>query len=55
LSRQKRLLIIIGSLDSILNARPPKDLEYVNQKPALQKYLSLLKKDWIVKNIEQIF
>jgi len=55
LSRQKRLLIIIGSLDSILNARPPKDLEYANQKPALQKYLSLLKKDWIVKNVEQIF
>lgn len=55
LSRQKKLLIIIGNLDSILSAKPPKDLENSNQKPALQKYLSELKKDWIVKNVEQIF
>ncbi len=55
LSRQKKLLIIVGNLDSILNAKPPKDLENTNQKPALQKYLSELKKDWIVKNVEQIF
>lgn len=55
LSRQKKLLIIVGNLDSILSARPPKDLENTNQKPALQKYLSELKKDWIVKNVEQIF
>ncbi len=55
LSRQKKLLIIVGNLDSILSANPPKDLENTNQKPALQKYLSELKKDWIVKNVEQIF
>ena len=55
LSRQKKLLIIVGNLDSILSAKPPKDLENTNQKPALQKYLNELKKDWIVKKIEQIF
>jgi superfamily I DNA and/or RNA helicase len=55
LSRQKKLLIIVGNLDSLLSASPPKNLENTNQKPALQKYLSELKKDWIVKNIEQIF
>ncbi|MFD1616609.1 AAA domain-containing protein [Gelatiniphilus marinus] len=55
LSRQKKLIIIVGNLDSILSAKPPKDLENTNQKPALQKYLSELKKDWIVKNVEQIF
>ena len=55
LSRQKKLLIIVGNLDSILSAKPPKNLEDKNQKPALQKYLSELKNDWIVKNVEQIF
>ena len=55
LSRQKKLLIIVGNLDSILSAKSPKALEHLNQKPALQKYLSELKKDWIVKNVEQIF
>lgn len=55
LSRQKKLLIIVGNLDSILSAKAPKSLELINQKPALQKYLSELKKDWIVKNVEQIF
>ena len=55
LSRQKKLLIIIGNLDSILSAKTPKELELLNQKPALQKYLSELNKDWIVKNIDQIF
>ena len=55
LSRQKKLLIIVGNLDSISSAKPPKALEHSNQKPALQKYLSELKKDWIVKNVEQIF
>lgn len=55
LSRQKKLLIIIGNLDSILSAKAPKTLDNQNQKPALQKYLSELKKDWVVKNIEQIF
>ena len=55
LSRQKKLLIIVGNLDSILSAKSPKALEYPSQKSALQKYLSELKKDWIVKNVEQIF
>lgn len=55
LSRQKKLLIIVGNLDSILSAKAPKSLEHANQKPALQKYLSELKKDWIVNNVEQIF
>ncbi|WP_375561715.1 AAA domain-containing protein [Bernardetia sp. OM2101] len=55
LSRQKKLLIIIGNLDSILNAKSPKGRENKNQKPALQHYLKELKKDWIVKNIEQLF
>jgi superfamily I DNA and/or RNA helicase len=55
LSRQKKLLIIVGNLDSILSAKTPKSLENSNQKPALKKYLSELKKDWIVKNVEQIF
>lgn len=55
LSRQKKLLIIVGNLDSILSAKPPKNLEDKNQKTALQKYLSELKKEWIVKNVEQIF
>lgn len=55
LSRQKKLLIIVGNLDSILSAKPSKNLQKMNQKPALQKYLSELKKDWIVKNVEQIF
>lgn len=54
LSRQKRLLVIVGDLNSLLNARPPKELR-LSQKTALQKYLSELKKDWIVKNVEQIF
>ena len=55
LSRQKKLLIIVGNLDSILNAKSHNYSENTNQKPALQKYLSELKKDWIVKNVEQIF
>lgn len=55
LSRQKKLLIIIGNLDSLLNAKPPESLKQNHQKPALQKYLNELNKDWIVKNIEQIF
>jgi len=55
LSRQKKLLIIVGNLDSILSARPPKELEYSREIPALQKYLKAINKDWIVKNVEQIF
>jgi superfamily I DNA and/or RNA helicase len=51
LSRQKKLLIIIGNYDWLLSAKSP-DTE---EKAALQQYLSKLKKDWIVKNVEQIF
>lgn len=51
LSRQKKLLIIIGNYDWLLSAKSPKSTE----KAALQKYLKELKKDWIVKNVEQIF
>ncbi|HHB52193.1 MAG TPA: serine/threonine protein kinase, partial [Saprospiraceae bacterium] len=55
LSRQKKLIIIIGNLDSILSAKSPKNLEYSREIPALQKYLKAINKDWIVKNVEQIF
>nr|WP_321222427.1 AAA domain-containing protein [uncultured Psychroserpens sp.] len=55
LSRQKKLLIIVGNLDSILSAKSHNYSENTNQKPALQKYLSELKKDWIVNSVEQIF
>ncbi len=55
LSRQKKLLIIVGNLTSILNARPPKALEGNGAKPALQKYLLALKEDWIVEDVKQIF
>lgn len=55
LSRQKKLIIIVGSLDSILSAKSPKELEDSREIPALQKYLKAINKDWIVKNVEQIF
>ena len=55
LSRQKKLLIIVGNLTSILNARPPKVLEGNGAIPALQKYLLALKEDWIVQDVKQIF
>jgi len=52
LSRQKRLLIIIGNYDWLLQAKAPKESK---GKPALQKYLAEIRRDWIVNNIEQIF
>lgn len=55
LSRQKRLLIIIGNRDSILNARVPKELERKGQNPAITNYIRLLKEEWIVNHIDQIF
>ena len=55
LSRQKKLLIIVGSYDSIINAEPPEDSMKNNKEIALQKYLELLKKGWIINKIEQIF
>lgn len=51
LSRQKKLLIIIGNYDWLLTAKSPKTKE----EAALQQYLRTLKPNWIVKNIAQIF
>lgn len=53
LSRQKRLLIIIGNYDWLVQAKAPKSS--VNSRVALQEYLKEIKKDWIVNSIEQIF
>ncbi len=55
LSRQKKLLIIIGNLNGILNAKPPQSMLEKNHIPALHKYLKALKTDWIVNSIGQIF
>ena len=55
LSRQKKLLIIIGNLDSILSAKAFNTEENECQTPALHRYLKELKPEWIVKTIEQIF
>jgi len=52
LSRQKRLLIIIGNYDWLVQAKAVNSKDKI---PALQKYLRLLNKDWIVKNIKQVF
>lgn len=48
LSRHKKLLIIIGNYDWLVQVDSGK-------KAPLQDYLRALKKDWIVNNIEQIF
>ncbi|MCB0540494.1 MAG: serine/threonine protein kinase, partial [Bacteroidetes bacterium] len=53
LSRQKRLLIIIGNYDWLIQAKAPKS--NINGKVALQEYLKEIKKEWIVNSIEQIF
>lgn len=50
LSRQKKLLIIVGDYHGIINA---KTRRLNGEKAALQNYLELLKKDWVVK-AEQI-
>ncbi len=55
LSRQKRLLIIVGSRDTILNAKPPKSLREKSEKIALQEYMKALKPEWIVNDINHIF
>ena len=47
LSRQKKLLIIVGDYHGIINA---KTRRLKGEKAALQNYLELLKKDWIVKS-----
>jgi superfamily I DNA and/or RNA helicase len=51
LSRQKKLLIIVGNYEWLLSAKSPK----TSEKAALQEYLRKLKPNWIVKNINQIF
>ncbi|GAB4203844.1 MAG: hypothetical protein Fur0023_11050 [Bacteroidia bacterium] len=47
LSRQKKLLIIVGDYHGIINA---KTRRLNGKKAALQNYLELLKKNWIVKS-----
>lgn len=50
LSRQKKLLIIVGDYHSVINA---KTRRLNGEKAALQKYLEFLKNEWVVKT-EQI-
>jgi len=54
LSRQKKLLFIIGNLTWLLSAKAPKG-KYDNQSTALQNYLRAIKSDWIVQSTNQIF
>jgi len=52
LSRHKRLLIIIGNYNWLVQA---KSVNTKDDIPALQKYLKKLKPEWVVKNIKQVF
>jgi hypothetical protein len=52
LSRQKRLLLIIGNYDWLVQVKPVKGKD---KTPALQRYLRELNKDWIIKDIKQLF
>lgn len=54
LSRQKKLLIIVGDYYGLINA-PTRRLQ--GKKAALQRYLELMKPDWIVSsdNLKNIF
>jgi superfamily I DNA and/or RNA helicase len=47
LSRQKRLLIVVGDYYGIVNAKTSQRLKH--EKAALQKYLEIIKSGWIVK------
>lgn len=49
LSRQKKLLIIVGDYNGLINVKSNKG------KAPLQKYLEMLNSDWIVTNFKQIF
>jgi len=49
LSRQKRLLIIVGDYNGLVNVKSPKG------EAPLQKYLKLLKPEWVVNNFKQVF
>ena len=50
LSRQKKLLFIVGDYRGILNV-PTSDDKYV----ALQEYLRSLKREWVINHFEQLF
>jgi superfamily I DNA and/or RNA helicase/tRNA A-37 threonylcarbamoyl transferase component Bud32 len=54
LSRQKKLLFIVGDYAGIVNARTRKE---GGEKAALQHYLELVKEEWIVKeqNLKSLF
>ena len=52
LSRQKRLLLIIGNYDWLVQA---KAINTKDSIPALQRYLRELKKEWIINDIKQLF
>ena len=54
LSRQKRLLIIVGDYYGIINAKTKRS---GGKKAALQHYLESIKPDWIVKaeNVKELF
>jgi superfamily I DNA and/or RNA helicase len=52
LSRQKKLLIIIGNYDWLMSAEAP---QLKGEIPALKRYLGAIKKEWIVNTVDQIF
>lgn len=51
LSRHKKLLIIIGNYEWLLQAKSYNSSE----RAALQNYLGVIKEEWRVNTIEQIF
>ncbi len=55
LSRHKKLLIIIGNYDWLVQVKSNSTNGFTHSIPPLQKYLKEIKKEWIVKNIQQIF
>lgn len=55
LSRHKKLLIIIGNYDWLVQVKSNSTNGFAPSIPPLQKYLKEIKKEWIVKNIQQIF
>lgn len=55
LSRHKKLLIIIGNYDWLVQVKSNSNNGFAPSIPPLQKYLKEIKTEWIVKNIQQIF
>lgn len=55
LSRHKKLLIVIGNYDWLLTVKPNSSNNGISSDAPLQKYLKLINKDWIVKDIKQLF